>query len=300
MPRLHERIFEALRARWESPRTRRAIGWALTASFFVSIVCIELARQGWMPTVLGQPLPTNHLAAISWVFTLLLIVEVLDLIFSLAESIANALGKQLEIFSLILVRKTFDELARLPEPIDIGGATEVLLEMGALAVSALIVFVALTLYYRLQRHRPISTDADDVAHFVSLKKAVCLGLLLAFVVTGALFGFSSLTVDAPDQALSLDFFVVFFTVLVFSDVLLVLASLTVTREYRVVFRNFTFAVVTVFLRIALVADPYPKSILGAATALFALAAAWAFDFSRPDEEPVEEPVEESVEGGSQR
>ena len=282
MPRLHERIFEALRARWESPRTRRAIGWALTASFFVSIVCIELARQGWMPTVLGQPLPTNHLAAISWVFTLLLIVEVLDLIFSLAESIANALGKQLEIFSLILVRKTFDELARLPEPIDIGGATEVLLEMGALAVSALIVFVALTLYYRLQRHRPISTDAADVAHFVSLKKAVCLGLLLAFVVTGALFGFSSLTVDAPAQALSLDFFVVFFTVLVFSDVLLVLASLTVTREYRVVFRNFTFAVVTVFLRIALVADPYPKSILGAATALFALAAAWAFDFSRPD------------------
>ncbi|MDB4724567.1 hypothetical protein OAF85_00165 [Planctomycetota bacterium] len=58
--------------------------------------------------------------------------------------------------------------------------------MGALAVSALVVFVALILYYRLQRHRPISTDADDVAHFVSLKKAVCLGLLLAFVVTGAL------------------------------------------------------------------------------------------------------------------
>ena len=106
----HEKLFEALRGRWEAPRTRRLIGWALTASFFVSIVCIELSRQGWMPTVLGQPLPTNHLAAISWVFTLLLIVEVLDLIFSLAESIANALGKQLEIFSLILVRKTFDEL----------------------------------------------------------------------------------------------------------------------------------------------------------------------------------------------
>ena len=156
------------------------------------------------------------------------------------------------------------------------------LGLAALAGGALTVFGLLVLYDRVQNHRPISNDPLDVERFVALKKAVCLGLLLAFVVTGALFGFSSLTVDAPGEALSLDFFVVFFTVLVFSDVLLVLASLTVTREYRVVFRNFTFAVVTVFLRIALVADPYPKSILGAATALFALAAAWAFDFSRPD------------------
>ena len=144
-PLLHERLFEGLRSRWQRPETRRAIGLSLVAAFFVSIGCIELSRQGILPTLFGKPLPTNHLAAIAWVFTLLLIVEVLDLIFSLAQSVANALGKQLEVFSLILIRKTFDELAKLPEPIDIDGATTVLLQMGALAGGALFVFVAVTL-----------------------------------------------------------------------------------------------------------------------------------------------------------
>jgi len=276
----HERIFEALRAVWHRPSTRRGIGRALIGAFFLSIVSIELSRQGLLPELFGKPIPTNHLAAIAWVFTLLLIVEILDLVFALAQSVANALGKQLEIFSLILIRKSFDELAKRPEPIDIGGSTSVLLEMGALAGGALLCFVAILFYYRTQRHSPISEDAVDVARFASFKKAICLLLLVAFVATGALYGFQTLTVEDRGMPLPLDFFVVFFTVLVFSDVLLVLASFHVNREYAFVFRNFAFTVVTVFLRLALVAEPYPKAILGASAALFALATAGAFELSR--------------------
>lgn len=266
----HERIFEALRAVWHRPSTRRGIGRALIGAFFLSIVSIELSRQGLLPELFGKPIPTNHLAAIAWVFTLLLIVEILDLVFALAQSVANALGKQLEIFSLILIRKSFDELAKLPEPIDIGGSTSVLLEMGALAGGALLCFVAILFYYRIQRHSPISEDAVDVARFASFKKAICLLLLVAFVAP----------VEGRGMPLPLDFFVVFFTVLVFSDVLLVLASFHVNREYAFVFRNFAFTVVTVFLRLALVAEPYPKAILGASAALFALATAGTFELSR--------------------
>lgn len=281
--RRHDRAFEWLEARWDAPGTRRALGWALVAAFLASIVLIEAARLGWIDTFLGKPLPTNHLFAISWVFTLLLIVEVVDLVFSLARSVANALGKQLEIFSLILIRKNFDELTKLPEPIDLEGEMSVLLEMGALALASLTVFVGLIYYYRLQRHRPISKDEEDVARFVSFKRLVCLGLLAAFLVTGVAFGIRSVFTDPEGQALSLDFFVVFYTVLLFSDVLLVLGSLTATREYRVVFRNFAFAVVTVFIRLALVADPFTKSILGVATAALAVASAWAFELSRSGE-----------------
>ena len=75
----HERIFEALRAVWHRPSTRRGIGRALIGAFFLSIVSIELSRQGLLPELFGKPIPTNHLAAIAWVFTLLLIVEILDL-----------------------------------------------------------------------------------------------------------------------------------------------------------------------------------------------------------------------------
>ncbi len=279
-PQWHERIFETLKAVWQRPETRRGIGRVLILAFVASVGCIELARQGWVTEVLGRPLPTNHLAAIAWVFTLLLIVEILDLIFALAQSVANALGKQLEIFSLIMMRKTFDELARLPEPLDIQGSTAVLTEMAALAGGALLVFVAILFYYRIQRHNPISEDAIDVAQFASFKKGIFLLLLVAFCATGIMFVFQSLTAGLPNAPLPLDFFVVFFTVLVFSDVLLVLASFHVTSEYAFVFRNFAFTVVTVFLRIALVAEPYAKAILGTSAALFALAITSAFELSR--------------------
>lgn len=283
--RIHDRLFERLERGWESPAARRALGWALVASFIGSIGLIEATRLGWIDAFLGKPLPTNHLFAISWVFTLLLIIEVVDLIFSLARSVANALGKQLEIFSLILVRKTFDELTKLPEPIDLHGELMVLLEMGALAVAALTVFLGLVVYYRLQRHRPISEDEADVARFVSFKRLVCLGLLAAFLITGAAFGVRSFFTDPEGQALSIDFFVVFYTVLVFSDVLLVLGSLTATREYRIVFRNFIFAVVTVFIRLAMVADPFPKAAMAVATAALAVASAWAYGLSRSEGGP---------------
>jgi hypothetical protein len=75
---------------------------------------IELARLELMPRVLGILMPTNHLYAIDWVMTLLLIVETLDLVFALARSTANALGKQLEIVSLVVLRKAFDELPNFP------------------------------------------------------------------------------------------------------------------------------------------------------------------------------------------
>jgi hypothetical protein len=285
--RRHERLFDRLAERWESPRARRAMAWFTVAAFLFSLASIELSRLGILPSILGHPLPTNHLAAISWAFTLLLFFEVLDLVFGLARSVANALGKQLEIFSLILIRKAFDELAKLPEPIHLESLEPAVLRMGALAAGALAVFGLLVPYYRLQAHRPISEDPADVARFVTFKKAVCLGLLAAYGVTAAVYGLGTLTVAAPDDPLSLDFFEVFYTVLVFADVLLVIASMMVSREYRVVFRNFSFAAVTIFLRLALASQPYQKALMGIATALFAVGAAWIYERAREVRAPGE-------------
>ncbi len=194
-------------------------------------------------------------------------------VFGLAKSVATSLGMQLEIFSLILLRKAFDQLPHLPEPISLGGELKTVLRMASLGLSALIVFALLIPYRRLQRHAPISKDPEDVKRFVGLKKAVCLGLLLAFVATGAFFALGDLTVESPDGILSLDFFKVFYTILIFTDLLIVLASLTVTRDYAIVFRNFAFALVTVFLRLALTAEVYTEALIGTGTAVFALAVA---------------------------
>ena len=57
-------------------------------------------------------------------------------------------------------------------------------------------------------------------------------------------------------------FEVFYTMLIFVDILLVLISLQFSSTYHVAFRASGFAVATVFLRIALVAPPYINSALG--------------------------------------
>jgi hypothetical protein len=66
---------------------------------------------------LAERLPSNHFEAILLPFTLLLLAEVISLVFAIAQSVAIAVGKQLEIMSLILIRQSFKELTFFPEPI---------------------------------------------------------------------------------------------------------------------------------------------------------------------------------------
>ncbi len=284
-------VFDRLERAWTSEATRVMLSRSLLVVFLSSIAWIELARHGVADTVFGRSVPTNHLAAISWIVTLLLVSEVVDLIFGLAESVANALGKQLEIFSLILLRKSLDELPKLGEPVVVAENLDVVTRMGADALGALLVFTVTLVYYRLQRHVPISAAPGAVDRFVRTKKLVCLGLVLAFVVTGTIavarFTGLAVTPEASASSVDLEFFEVFFTALIFADVAIVLASLAATKTYHVIFRNFAFATVTVFLRLSLAAEPFMNSLLGAAAALFALATVWAARMGVGDEEASE-------------
>jgi hypothetical protein len=262
---------------------RRLVARGLVGAFLLSILLIELSRQSLLPEIFGHPMPTKHFAAISWVVTLLLLIEVLDLIFGLAGSVSNAIGKQLEIFALVLLRKTFDELPNFPEPIalDEPKAIVALQHMAADAFGALVVFGLLAIYYRLQRHRPMSDDRADVSSFIAFKKVICLLLLLAYFTVGSYAGIRSLTLDGPNEKLSLEFFEIWYTVLIFADIVVVLASMSGTIGFRIVFRNFAFAVVTVFIRFALASGPYVNAMLGVGAALFALGVSFVYLESDP-------------------
>lgn len=249
-------------------------------AFLTSLVLIELARLELMPSVFGFRMPTNHLHAISWVMTLLLIAEILDLVFALAASVANALGKQLEIVSLVLLRKAFDELPNFPEPVTVAGHLHSVWAMAGQAGGALVMFALLMVFHKMQRHEATFRDARQLSDFIDLKKLVSLLLLLAFVVVGCLAGVDSLTLPTGEGRLSLRFFEGFFTLLIFADILIALASIAADRGYRVVFRNFGFALVTVVLRLGLAAEPGVNSLLGCGAGLLAVAISWAFTASK--------------------
>jgi hypothetical protein len=234
---------------------------------------------------LAARLPSKHFYAVQVAFGALLVYEVIGLVFSLPRSVANALGQQLEIFSLILLRGSFEELVHFEEPVgwdQFRGGIEgnPVLHLLADAVGALAVFVLLGIYYRAQRHQPISEDASDRSAFIAAKKAVALGLVASYGFIGSA---GLLRVLSGGAFL---FFEEFYTLLIFSDVLIVLISIRYTSTYRVVFRNSAFAVATVLIRLALAAPPYLNALMGVAAAAFAVALTLAYNASAP---PIGEP-----------
>jgi hypothetical protein len=270
--RLSAGLFDRLEARWEGVAVQRTLATVLVAAFLAAIAVIEVNRLGWMPQPLAGRIPTNHLAAIYVAFTLLLLIEVVGLVFALSRSVADAVGKQFELLSLILLRKAFLEVAHFPEPIVWAQVAPAVPRVAADVAGALLIFVVLGFYYRSQRHLPITTLVDDGSSFVAVKKALAVGLLAALVLLGAHDGWRFLVLGQKER-----FFETFYTLLIFTDVLIVLVSLRYSVQYRVVFRYGGFAATTVLIRMALTAPPYVNAAIGVGAALYALALTLAYN-----------------------
>lgn len=269
---LMERLFDRVEAAVESHTGHQAVGALLVSSFLGALLLIELKGQGLLSPALAASLPDSHLAAIQLAFTLLLFVEVVGLILTMSHSISTSVGKQFELLSLILLRDVFKELAHLSEPISWDKVAPLMPVMAASAVGALAIFVTVAFFYRAQCRRPITNDHLEQNTFIAGKKCIALALLVAF-----LFIVLRSLVAAPADVHRPSPFESLYTILIFTDVLLVLLSLRYSSSYHVAFRNSGFAVATVMIRIALIAPPLIGAGLGALTALFALAVTLAYN-----------------------
>ena len=277
--RLSNRLFDSFEDWWESPPARRDMAYVLIGGFLVSLVLIEMNRQGWLPPSLAEPLSTNHFVAIDVAFTLFLVVELVGLVVGLATSVAKTAGKQFEVFSLILIRRSFKELDQFQqEPLqwtfDVGRETVQLIVVDATA--ALLIFLTLGLFYTLQKHQPITESNVEQRYFVAQKKLVANLLLLVLLGLG-LYAVAGpfVTGNAPP------FFDTFYTVLIFSDILIVLISLRYSATYHVVFRNSGYAAATVMIRLSLAGPHYLDAALGVGAALFNLGVAAAYNYVTP-------------------
>ena len=276
-------IFDRFETKWETLATQKRVASILTLVFLIGVIVIEFNRRGWVPESLATQLPDKHFDAILWAFTLLLLAEVVSLIFALAKSVATAVGKQLEIMSLILVRQSFKELTRFSEPIEwTDTVRDQVLYILSDAFGALAIFAILVVYTRLQRHQPISRDAAERSSFIAAKKLIALALLGSLVIIGGQV-FLDWSNGATDgtlfNAFSHDFFEIFYTLLIFADVLIVLISMRYSFAYPVVFRYFGFAVATVLIRLALTAPRFVDAGLGITAAVFAVGLTWIYNKS---------------------
>jgi len=119
-------------------------------------------------------------------------------------------------------------------------------------------------------------DLEERGGFIVLKKTIALLLLASF---------AAIAVHAAGTFVSAgrtySFFAAAYTVLIFSDVLIVLISLRYNSEFRVAFRYFGFAVATLLVRLALTAPPLFDAALGLGAAVFAWGLTLAYNAFAP-------------------
>ncbi|WP_028583943.1 hypothetical protein [Desulfogranum mediterraneum] len=268
MHRVYDRItfiFDPLHNFYEHEQLHRKLSAALVLLFVVNLLVIELKRRQLLPAPLAELVPGNHFYAVQAAFSLILVLEVISLIFVLPCSFSSSLGKQFEILSLILIRNAFKELSYFPEPITYLGNEEKILHILSNGFGALLIFGLLGLYYKIQTRTEESSHGVDLYGFVAAKKGISLLLLSAFFVMG---GYSVTKIPAGQE--QADFFHDFYTLLILTDILIVLISQCFHPSAKFVFRNSGYALATLMIRIALVAPVYFNVLLGSAAIGFAI------------------------------
>jgi len=266
-------IFDPLHTFWEDNATQRFVSGILVLIFLISICVIELNRRKFLPQPLTDVVPLTHYHAINLAFTLVLIMEVVSLIFTLPCSISKALGKQFEILALIFLRSSFKELTVLPEPIEIAGHIDVLWRILSDGGGAIVIFALLGVYAKmLRRTEDKQVSGSKLYGFVAAKKIVALLMLIVFLGMGIFNAF--LMIKGIN---TFEFFHHFYTVLIFCDILLVLISQCYQPGFKAVFRNSGYALATLLIRFALTAPPFFNVMIGVISALFALFLTLVYD-----------------------
>jgi hypothetical protein len=272
--RAHDRIFsEANKALLK----RLAIKLSI-AGFAIHLVLVFLSRELSHPPLIISAVGRNYLSTIATPFGFILFYEVLTLIAALPASTTQSIANQFEVVSLIFIRDVFKDIAAANQDgwhhEQFHQALPLFLDM--CSGLAMFLLVAIFQYVALKRVKHAGADelSSGVKKFIAQKKLVAIGLtvlLLSMAVYNlgivivhtywSLLAGRSITSEA-----NAFYYNDVFTVMIFTDVLILILSLGVSGRYEMVFRNAAFVLSIILLRFSLTEDhPY-----GAPLALFAM------------------------------
>lgn len=272
---ISSQIFDWLAHLWDQHRTHTTISRLLVYAFILGLIISEFAGRGWLPF---EHTIHNHFFAVELAFTLLLLAELLALIFVMPRSVGVSVGKQLEILSLILIRSAFKEFSHFEEPVIWHNLDGPVLKMIADAFGSLVIFIIIGVYYKTQKRIRLTESEEEHKQFKDFKKLVALLLLISFILIGCFDVWAFF-----ERGNYRSSFNTFYTVLIFSDILIVLIAMRYTLEYPKIFRYSAFVLTTVLIRISLTAPPYVNAALGIIASLFLLAMTFAFNYFLKDE-----------------
>jgi hypothetical protein len=251
------------------------------AGFLLHLLLVFLSRTLASPPAVVAAVGRNYLATIYTPFSFILFYEVLMLIAALPQSTTSSIAKQYEIVSLIVIRRFFRDIAELD---DIGKLAQlspevvpVLLDVGA----GLLMFLLVTLFVHAGRRRvraDTRPESEELKKFISRKKTIALALTVLLVSLAAyslgMFAYEAWQVIYQGATANVDpntfFYSEVFTVMIFTDVLIVILSLAVSDRYELVFRNAAFVISTILIRFSLTTERQYSALLAVAGMVFGI------------------------------
>ncbi len=271
-----EFVFGKIKHLWENPTTNKIVSYSLVYIFVLSSITSYLVVENYINLGHFNKAFSNPFFSIEIVFTLLLILELLSLIFVLPKSVAKSVGKQFELLSLIFLRSGFKEFSHIKD-FEWEKMSESVLHMFAYGFGALAIFVIFGFTEKIRLHTRLTDTEDDQKEFIQAKKMLSLFLLTSFLIVG-FFDIKEL-IQTEEYLHS---FHTFYTVLIFSDIIIVLIALRYTLNYYKIFRYSAFVLSTIFIRISLSIEAYYNVIIGVLTALFVLFLTIAYNYFLKD------------------
>lgn len=235
------------------------IGFAV-AGFFIHLLLIGAAHyfEGGPPVL--DLFRTDYLAAIYTPFSIILFYEIFALVQAIPLSFTTFIAKQYEIIALVTIREVFKDIAQLHQTVIDEENFDQLMKILTDTGGGLGMFLLVVIFYHINKiPRPL-TQLNNIRQFVDLKKAVTL--ILSFILVGlaAYSGFESVLHALDDHhSVALDeetlFYHEFFSMLIFTDVFLLIFSLRYTHTFDLIFRNAGFIISTILVRISLNSPP---------------------------------------------
>lgn len=249
-------------------------------SFLVHLAFILLYQFEVINFYDSSGLLSNPIAAIYTPFSFILLYEVYLLVYFLPKSITTYISKQYEIIMLIIIRRLFKDLANLKLSSD-WFQIKSDLQFTYDIIAAPLLFYLIYLFYRSNKRntaKETKPPRRNVQRFIRFKQAIALVLvpaLLGLAVYSLGHWLYSVAIQAPIATeefkdLNNIFFDEFFTVLIVTDVLLLLLSLFLTDQFHKVIRNSGFIISTILIRLSFSVEGLINTILIICAVVFGL------------------------------
>ena len=221
--------------------------------------------------LLDRELLKNPISAIYTPFSFILIYEIFLLVYYLPRSFTTSLIKQFEIICLILIRKVFNDVTQIDFPnasFNDASLINLLVDLGCVLLLMLII-----VWFHKTNRRIVEltskTSADEKESFPYFKKAIAVILLVVILLVSVIHLIDFVYLEMNDEHLikgmnnnlNSIFYQDFFTLLILSDVLILLLSYGLTSNHFKLLRNTGFVISTILLRLSFGAQGVMNALL---------------------------------------